>query len=149
MLCPTAEPVASRRLPGTRSVEVDKGLLAGLADVDREQFTAVTTRQTADVWRRFERHVLPGLRAADPDVVERIRPALSRSPETMGPPYRGPVLMLLGRNDTVVGWRDQLDLAEHYPNATIAIVDRCGHNVHLEHPDLTHHHLHTWLDAMS
>ncbi|KQR99355.1 hypothetical protein ASG12_00430 [Williamsia sp. Leaf354] len=148
MLCPTAEPIASRRLPETRAVEVDENLLAGLAESDRDQFTAVTTRQTADVWHRFEQYVLPGLRAANPDVVERIRPTLSQSPETMGPPYPGPVLMMLGRNDTVVGWRDQLDLAEHYPNATVVIVDRCGHNVHLEHPELAHHHLHTWLDAL-
>ncbi|MGU3291472.1 alpha/beta fold hydrolase [Williamsia sp. M5A3_1d] len=148
MLCPTAEPIASRRLPVARSVEVDEALLAGLDDSDRDQFTAVTTRQTADVWHRFERYVLPGLRAADRDLLERVRPALSQSPETAGPPYLGPVLMMLGRNDTVVGWRDQLELAEHYPNATVAVVDRCGHNVHLEYPDLTHHHLHAWLDAM-
>ncbi|MGJ0118408.1 alpha/beta fold hydrolase [Williamsia sp. MIQD14] len=148
MLCPTAEPIPSRRLPEARAVEVAEGLLAGLTDADREQFTAVTTRQTADVWRRFEQYVLPGLRAGNPDVAERIRPALSQSPEAMGPPFLGPVLMMLGRNDTVVGWRNQLDLAEHYPNATVVIADRCGHNIHLEHPVLTHHHLHSWLDTL-
>ncbi len=149
LICPTAEPIDVRRLPAPLVIDRDEALLATLHAADRDDFMSTTVRQDAQMWERFEQCVIPGLRAADPDVVERIRPSLSVSPEASGPAFDRPVLMVMGRNDTIVGWRDQLDLAEHYPDSTVVVIDRCGHNAHLEHPEIVAVHLRTWLDALS
>lgn len=42
-------------------------------------------------------------------------------------PYRGPALIVAGRQDTVVGYRDALALLESYPRATLAVLDRVDH----------------------
>lgn len=43
----------------------------------------------------------------------------------------------MGRENHVVGFRDQFALLEHYPRATYAVLDAAGHNLHLDRPEAT------------
>lgn len=148
LLAPTAEPIARRRLPQGTVVEVDEALLATLSAEDAEEFRYTTAHLTTEVWERFTVDVVPGLRAADPSVVASIAPRLSQTPEDGAPPVTRPVLFVLGRQDAVVGWEDQLALLPHYPHATLGLIEGCGHNPHLEHPELVAALLTDWLDQV-
>jgi len=47
-------------------------------------------------------------------------------------PFDRPACFFLGRQDSSVGWRDALRLAELYPRASYHILDAAGHNAQIE-----------------
>jgi pimeloyl-ACP methyl ester carboxylesterase len=50
-------------------------------------------------------------------------PSLEAGVETLD----APTLIITGRQDTTVGYRDQWELLDSYPRATFAVLDRAGH----------------------
>lgn len=138
LLAPVVDPDPARRvLPPAAVRERDEALLAALPAADREEFTAITVRQTAGPWAAFRDHALPGIRAADPAAMAALAGhyALKAVPEVIAPPCHAPTVIVTGRQDAVVGFSDQFDLLAHYREATYAVLDRAGHNVHLEQPN--------------
>jgi len=62
--------------------------------------------------------------------------------------FNKPTLLLLGRQDTHVGYHDAIDIIEQYPRATLAILDRAGHALGVEQESLFHALVHEWLDRV-
>lgn len=150
LLVPVAEPdKEKRRTPDHEPIEVDEDFLAALEESDGaaavKEFEEMAVVQTPQQYAAFRDQIVPGLRAADQDTLDRINDAyaLSGLPETQ--PWDGPALVVCGRQDAIVGWRDQADLLESYPRATFAVLDRAGHNVHLEAPEQTQALLSAWV----
>lgn len=57
-------------------------------------------------------------------------------------------MILTGRQDSLVGYRDAWQLLENYPRGTFAVLDRAGHNVHNEQHQLFNALLGEWLDRV-
>lgn len=151
LLAPVVDPDPSHRVTPERSVlEVDPVLMDELSTQDREGFSEITVRQIRETWEAFRTFALPGIRAADPRAMERLagRYVLDPMPEAAQAPFTRPVLLVTGRQDHVVGYRDQLDLLDHYPHATYLALDGAGHNVHLEQPEIVTAALRQWVRAM-
>lgn len=53
--------------------------------------------------------------------------------------------MLLGRQDSVVGYKDAWDILDNYPRVTFAVMDRAGHNLQLEQEELFFSLVKEWL----
>ena len=51
---------------------------------------------------------------------------------------------MTGKQDHVVGYADQVVLADHYASATYAALEEAGHNVHLEQPGAVSQLLRDW-----
>lgn len=125
---------AKRDLDANVPIFSDPAFMATIPELDREfigaplvQTPAYASRlqKKAEVWR-------PALEAADSAVLDDIRADPKRyclSPEHLDDQARfpGPALILAGRQDEVVGWRDCLRLLEGYPRATFAVLDRETH----------------------
>ena len=47
-----------------------------------------------------------------------------------------PALIVAGRQDSIVGYRDAWPILEHLPRATFAVLDRAGHALEREQSDL-------------
>ncbi|MCO5969841.1 alpha/beta fold hydrolase [Actinoallomurus soli] len=150
LLAPVVAPVGRRELPARQVLDRDDELLASLDPADRAVFSDIAIWQTAAGWAAFRDHVLPGLRAHHRDDARELAAAymLSATPETRFTTHDGPHLLVTGRQDHMVGWRDQLALLEHYPRMTYAVLDGCGHNVHLDQPEQVNALLRSWLDAL-
>ena len=58
------------------------------------------------------------------------------------------MLFLLGRQDSVVGYRDAWKIIENYPRATFAILDRAGHILQIEQEELFNSLTNDWLDRV-
>ncbi len=43
-----------------------------------------------------------------------------------------PVLIILGKQDSICGYKDHLFLLEKFPNATFSILDSAGHMLQIE-----------------
>ena len=80
-------------------------------------FVTMGVNQSFDAWRRYQRFILPG------------------NPEEMLGTYAGPVLIVTGKQDQIVGYEDQQALLPHYPNATFVTLDNAGHNAHIDQPE--------------
>lgn len=51
---------------------------------------------------------------------------------TFGEKFYGPTLMLLGRQDSVVGYKDAWSILENFLGATFAMIDMAAHNLQIE-----------------
>ena len=56
---------------------------------------------------------------------------------------------LLGRQDHIVGYRDQWDIIDNYPRATFVVLDRAGHGAApVEQYELCQALMSEWLDRV-
>jgi pimeloyl-ACP methyl ester carboxylesterase len=151
LLCPVAvaERVA-RIVPAQTVLQKDPSLLASLDPEDAADYEEMAVVQSTENWVRFRESVLPGLRAFDQDAIQRISRSydLGREPELRSPKFQGPTVIVTGRQDHVVGFEDQIALSGHYVQSTFAVLDRAGHNAHLDQPGLTGALLSEWLVRM-
>jgi pimeloyl-ACP methyl ester carboxylesterase len=89
----------------------------------------------------------------DPAFRARIREDVSRyafsfDVDALAEPFAAPTLILAGRQDAVVGYRDAWDLLDSYPRATFAVLDRAGHLLEIEQEELFHALVSEWLDRV-
>ena len=84
---------------------------------------------------RYERHVAPAAALVDQTALQRIGERWILTPGH-GPPYGGPTLVVAGRLDSTVGYAAAADLVDHYPHASLAVVDDAGHALPHEQPAL-------------
>ncbi len=54
-----------------------------------------------------------------------------------GEPFTRPTLVITGRQDAIVGHRDQHAILDHYPRATFVVTDGAGHQPAIESPQAT------------
>ncbi len=151
LICPVAVADRDARvLPAKAVLRSDPVLMATLSPEDSSDYEEMAVVQSPENWLRFRDAVLPGLRAFDQVATARISNnyALTTEPEARFETYQGPALIVTGRQDHVVGYEDQMDLAGSYPRATIAVLDQAGHNAHLDQPQLTAALLGEWLDRV-
>lgn len=151
LLCPAVVGDRNARtLPPKTVLQGDQSLLESLDAEDRADYEEMAVVQSRENWNAFRDFVLPGLRAFDSTAIERISGsyALSVEPEERMPEFEGPALFIMGRQDHVVGFQDQLGLAEHYLQSSVTVLDRAGHNAHLDQPRITSVLFEEWLLRM-
>lgn len=151
LLCPVAVAAhGSRTVPVQTVLQQDRSLLASLDSEDAADYEEMAVVQSTENWVRFRESVLPGLRAFDRAAIQRISSsyALNSEPENRSPKFQRPTVIITGRQDHVVGYQDQIALSDHYVQATIAVLDRAGHNAHLDQPGLTSALLGEWVVRM-
>jgi pimeloyl-ACP methyl ester carboxylesterase len=147
VICPLGERTQKLPVHQVLHSSVDPGEMLGPADVSgyRDYFVV----QTQATLERYRQYVVPALGLVDVAGLERIgkRWTFSSSPEG-SQPYSGPVLIVTGRQDSMVGYAGQWDLLEHYPRATFAVLDRAGHALPHEQPGLVKALITEWLDRV-
>jgi pimeloyl-ACP methyl ester carboxylesterase len=67
---------------------------------------------------------------------------------TLADPFPAPVLILAGRQDSVVGYEAVWGILPSYPRATLAVLDLAGHMLRGEQPLLFTALVDEWLDRV-
>ena len=62
--------------------------------------------------------------------------------------FKKPALILTGRQDTEVGFRDQYDICKDFPRASLLIVDKAGHNLQIEQQKIFRTSVVEWLERV-
>jgi pimeloyl-ACP methyl ester carboxylesterase len=135
LLCPAIIADRPKRdLPKRAVIVKDDALLASLSTDDATAFGPNFVVQTQSTWRRFRDELLPAIRGGDQGFLEKLsqRYAISLDVDALAQPFSKPVLMLTGRQDSDVGYRDQWKILENYPRGTFAVLDRAGHGLAIE-----------------
>jgi pimeloyl-ACP methyl ester carboxylesterase len=144
LICPVG--AHTRDLP-EHDVLVSSADLAGELDTDLEAaYRDYFVVQTTETLRRFRTYVAPAMLLVDEPGLMRIFSnwELRDRPEAV-PAYPHPVLVLAGRQDATAGHAGPSELLEHYPRGTLAVLDRAGHALLHEQPDLVQALVAEWL----
>ncbi|AOZ92543.1 alpha/beta fold hydrolase [Paenibacillus crassostreae] len=155
LICPVAEQETLQENGAHFQIfDKDDILLKSLTIEDRNYFEAggINAIQNKRVWERFEEEILPGLKIADQSFLKNNlgqQVSFSFNVDVLENPYMKPTLMLTGRQDSIVGYRDLWKIIEMYPRASFVLLDRAGHNLHIEQDILFSETVKEWLNRVS
>lgn len=99
---------------------------------------------------KYENAYNSAAKGVDKEVIDAIRSDQHRyqlSPSSVNTQTKvpAPTLIICGRHDPVVGYRDSLRLLELYPRSTYAVLDRGTHNLPVDENDLFEALVRNWL----
>jgi pimeloyl-ACP methyl ester carboxylesterase len=130
-------------LPEVRDVPEHR-VVVGSAKIGDEVFRSYFVIQSPEMLERYERYVAPGAALVDQAALERIGERWALTSDD-APAYAGPTAVVAGRLDSTVGYAAAADLVDHYPHATLAVVDDAGHALPHEQPEFLRALLAEWL----
>ena len=152
LLCPlVVADKTKRNRPSHIVIKQDEELMARLAPSDADEFASMAVVQSEGIWRRYHDEIMSGIAIAD----QRIRTQLLNNGyeftfdvDRLEHDFVKPTLMVLGRQDATVGYKDAWNILDHYPRATFAVLDRAGHNLQIEQETLFNCLVDEWLDRI-
>lgn len=150
-LVPTILPNDTQRdLPEPIVLVKDEKLVSKLSPFEREVFEDVATVMNQKVWERGKDEGMSAMTIADMPFLEKISEnyAFSFDLDLLNDKFSKPALFLLGRQDSVVGYRDAWRIIENYPRATFAILDTAGHILQIEQEKLFNVLTNDWLERV-
>lgn len=130
-------------LPGLRDIPEHR-VVVGSGGIGDEDFRSYFVIQTPEMLDRYERFVAPSVALVDQAASDRIGERWAVTP-SHGPAYSGPTAIVAARLDSTVGYAAAVDLLDHYPHASLAVVDDAGHALPHEQPDLLRALFADWL----
>jgi pimeloyl-ACP methyl ester carboxylesterase len=154
LIGPLVEPDdAKRDLPEDGILRSDGALVEALEDEEREMFDLFVVDQTKRNWIRFRDEMLAGFEASDQAFTAKIRGdrdayALSYAVDDLADPFDKPSLIVTGRQDCLVGYRDTWSILESYPRCTFVVLDMAGHAMQIEQSRLFNALVHEWLERL-
>lgn len=137
LLCPLMVPgYRQGRVEPYQLIEQDDTFLKTLTKEEYESFSYMNVRLTKDVWERYRKEIMPAIKLQDQKFLgEVLEGACSFDVDELDTSYDEPCLILVGRQDTEVGYTDQLGLLRKYINATYCVIPNAGHNLQIEQPE--------------
>ena len=141
---PSADPA---RLPPHQVMEPDPSIRPELAPEDIWRFENFMVVQRRDILEKARRTVGPARALWDEAQEKRVMAAFDFSFHQRGEAivFDGPSLIVAGRQDSLSGYRDAMDLSEQFPRATLSVLDAAGHGLAFERPALLQALMRDWL----
>jgi pimeloyl-ACP methyl ester carboxylesterase len=143
---------ADRQVPSHVTLVADPARVYALAPDEADGYFSLAVVQSRTVVDYLRANV-PSAETGDEAYQERIQEgpgaySLSFDVDALPTPCPAPTLIVAGRQDSVVGYRDAWRILENYPRATFAVLDRSGHFLGVEQEDLFHALAGEWLDRV-
>ncbi|NMB90876.1 MAG: alpha/beta hydrolase [Chloroflexi bacterium] len=140
MLCPLVIPQRQlRQRPPRVVLSRQPGLIESLPPAEAEAFQELAVIQTRATWARTQAEVLSGMQVANAEFLEAYRQSgygFLYDIDALAQPFPRPALILAGCQDPRVGCRDAWKLTANYPHGTFVALDRSGHNLQIEQPEI-------------
>jgi pimeloyl-ACP methyl ester carboxylesterase len=143
---------AKRILPPQVILVEDPQLFAGLAPEETEmlQMCVVQNQKILDALRASP---ISASQEGDEQFQAKIRNnpanyAFSFDVDNIPGPCPAPTLVITGRQDAVVGYRDAWKILDNYPRGSFIILDRAGHFLGVEQENLFRTLANEWLDRV-
>ena len=150
MICPAVSPLSSERnVPELKVIQKDDDFLAGMNREDRLAFEFFGVVMTKESWESYNCDVYSGIKLYNREFLDhRLDGAFTYDVDPLAVPYEKPVLILTGRQDNAVGYKDQFALLDDYPRASFVILDKAGHNLQIDQSILFEALVSEWLDRV-
>ena len=153
MICPVIVPKYKKRdVPAHKVLIRDQKLLDSLPTDDAKKFDNTAVIENEQIYKRYKAEVASGLDLAYYPILTYIKRNTYDFTFNVENKEKGhfdkPALILLGRQDSCVGYKDAMKIIENYPRATIAILDKAGHNLQIEQEQLFNLHVNKWISSV-
>ncbi|KLU61545.1 2-hydroxy-6-oxo-6-(2'-aminophenyl)hexa-2,4-dienoic acid hydrolase [Peptococcaceae bacterium CEB3] len=152
LICPVIEPQREKRtVPPHQVLERDPELIASLSAEEAVEFESMSVVQSEKIYERYRDEIWAGVKLAEANYLETLREkaySFEFDPDSLDKPFEGPTLMLMGRQDASVGYRDAWRIIDNFPRGTFIIMDKAGHNLQLEQESLFEQLVIEWLQRV-
>ena len=143
---------ANRTVPLHQVLVEDPAVKAEItpAETDLYDMAVVHSRKWLDYQRSFPE--IPENEMGDFEFLGRIREnpekyAFSFDVDDLSEPFPRPALIITGRQDAIVGYKDAWNILDKYPRATYVVLDRAGHQLE-EKARVVNVLINEWLDRV-
>ncbi len=145
-----------RTLPAFRPLVRDEALVASLDAAENAVLGEILVQTPGYLEaqrRKVHSLIQPAIEASRPFV-----PEMRADPRRYGfsfdlpgleKSFDRPTLIIAGRQDITVGYRDAWEILESYPRATFAVIDRADHSWPVEEPNLLAALVEDWLNRIA
>jgi pimeloyl-ACP methyl ester carboxylesterase len=137
-------------LPTHVTLVEDESVLSELQAGEAEFFRGFAVVQSRELLESIRTDVVPAFEIADHEFLAKIEEHVQFSFDVhlLPKPFVKPVLFLLGRQDSVVGYADIWNVLDSYPRASYVVLDRAGHGMGVEQKGLFLALTQEWLDRV-
>jgi len=145
---PSSDPA---RLPPVQVIEPDPAIAPHLEEHELWPHENLSAIQSWSIVEKRRQIIAPGRAGFDAAQEARVKQAFdfSFAAEEAETTFDGPSLIVAGRQDSISGYLDAMDLAQRYTRSTLAVLDTAGHALCWERPELYHALLRDWLDRVA
>jgi len=143
---------AKRHVPSHVTL-VANSMLASELEPDEAEMFKLAVIQSRKVVEAMRANFMPASKTGDQAFQARIREhpknyEFSFDVDAIPKPCPAPTLIVTGRQDAVVGYRDAWEILENYPRGTFVVLDRSGHFLEIEQEDLFQALVGEWFDRV-
>ncbi|WP_370044201.1 alpha/beta fold hydrolase [Lysinibacillus sp. RC79] len=148
-ICPLIIPdKEGRTVPEQSIVLSDKEFLSTLTKEELEDFSSHLVVLDEYNCHRYTNEVLAGCEIANMEFLEKVQKSYGFSFAVDELTFDKPSLFLLGKQDSIVGYKDAFAILDKFPRAAFTILDKAGHNLQIEQANLFNSLMLEWLDRV-
>lgn len=149
LICPVIIADSKKRNAAKHVVIVkDNNLLSKLSSEDAEDFNSSAVVQNERIYERYKNEIISGIKIADMKFLDNFQEngyEFSFDVDKPCKKFDKPALIMLGRQDSCVGYKDAWNILENFPRATFAVLDMAGHNLQIEQDKLFNSLVSEWI----
>lgn len=153
LICPVVIPEYKKRnLPENIVLVSNNELLSRLTLDDKEDLNSSMVVQSERIYERYQNEVMSGVKIANVEFLQNIMKngyGFSYDLEKIDKKFNKPALILLGRQDECVGYKDALNLLDKFPRATFSVLDSAGHNLQIEQEEVFNSLINEWIERVN
>lgn len=140
-----------RDLPERLVLERDEALLSSLEPDIRAAFETLFIYQNEATLAAFMKEIQPGRLLANREFLasdwKAKRYYLAEEPFQDVQTLPNSALFILGKQDSICGYKDHLFLLDKFPNSTMAVLDQAGHMLQIEKREVVQTLIADWLSG--
>lgn len=153
LLCPVIiSDIKKRNNPSHTVLVRDEKLLSQLKPSEARLFDSTHVVQNKNIWERFRSEILSGIKLSDQKFLHNLQKkgyGFSFDVDKLSKKFDKPTLILLGHQDSTVGYKDAWSILDNYPRAAFAVLDRAGHHLQIEQENLFNSLVSEWLTRVN
>lgn len=144
----TVADAKKRDIPERTVLQRDQWLMDKLSEEMKQSLNAMMVIQTEETYKRYNDEIVKSIVKSDHVFLERILKTGYGFSFNIEVQYEKPVLILLGKQDSCVGYKDAWRLLDYYPRATFAVLDKAGHNLQIEQVEMFNSLMSEWVQRV-
>ena len=149
LLCPAVYPGYRKgNVPPLQVIERDNKFMESIDKDERAYFENMNIVQNQRTWELYKRDIVDVMSNDNHFLSEVLDGAFTYDVDKLEEPFNKPSLILVGRQDTEVGYKDQFTLLDNYPRASFVVLDKAGHNLQIDQEELFCCVVKEWIDRV-